>query len=171
MHDFLDMLISFKWWHLKCISTPSYALTKYYWLGETNTFLKVTVENMRGSVEKLSHMESVKGADTVLRGSSRGSVRFCSRGFARGKSWGSPHTAPQHSVGTRGTIRRRQLYHSSLKIFNSFSDYQFHDIYWQIKLVPKLYYSTGWPLTLYYSTVWGAHTKVQCESLVVSSSH
>ena len=31
--------------------------------------VKATVENLRGSVEKLSPKESVKGADTVLRGS------------------------------------------------------------------------------------------------------
>ena len=33
--------------------------------------LKATVENPRGSVEKLSPKESVEGADTVLRGSVR----------------------------------------------------------------------------------------------------
>ena len=31
--------------------------------------MKATVENPRGSVEKLSPKESVEGADTVLRGS------------------------------------------------------------------------------------------------------
>ena len=33
--------------------------------------MKATVKNPRGSVEKLSPKESVKGADTVLRGSVR----------------------------------------------------------------------------------------------------
>ena len=33
--------------------------------------LKASVENPRGSVEKLSPKESVEGADTVLRGSVR----------------------------------------------------------------------------------------------------
>ena len=44
--------------------------------------LKATVENLRGSVEKLSRKESVEGA----------------------------HTAPQHSVGTRGTLLRGQFF-------------------------------------------------------------
>ena len=73
--------------------------------------LKATVENPRGSVEKLSPKESVKGADTVLRGSVRAPEGFSEgkpeaakpRGrspqgfaaeFALGKSLGSPHTAP-----------------------------------------------------------------------------
>ena len=43
--------------------------------------LKATVENPRGSVEKLSPKESVEGA----------------------------HTAPQHSVGTQGTVLRGQF--------------------------------------------------------------
>ena len=34
--------------------------------------VKATAENPRGSVEKLSPKESVKGADTVLRASVRG---------------------------------------------------------------------------------------------------
>ena len=68
--------------------------------------------------------------------------RFFSLGFAQGKSWGSPGTAPQHSVGTRGTLLRGQLFHSAPRIFNSCSDYQFHEVYWQIKLVFTLYYST-----------------------------
>ena len=42
--------------------------------------LKATVENPRGSVEKLSPKESVKGADTVLRGSVR-----APKGFSEGK--------------------------------------------------------------------------------------
>ena len=42
--------------------------------------LKVPVENPRGSVEKLSLKESVKGADTVLRASMRGP-----EGFSEGK--------------------------------------------------------------------------------------
>ena len=42
--------------------------------------LKATVENPRGSVEKLSPKESVKDADTVLRGSVR-----APEGFSEGK--------------------------------------------------------------------------------------
>ena len=42
--------------------------------------LKATVENPRGSVEKLSPKESVEGADTVLRGSVR-----APEGFSKGK--------------------------------------------------------------------------------------
>ena len=42
--------------------------------------MKATVENPRGSVEKLSPKESVEGADTVLRGSVR-----ASEGFSEGK--------------------------------------------------------------------------------------
>ena len=85
--------------------------------------MKETVDNPRGSVEKLSSKESVEGARTVLRDSAtapegklkaakprgRSHPRFCSRGFARGKSRGSPHTAPQHSVGTQGTLLRGQF--------------------------------------------------------------
>ena len=42
--------------------------------------LKATVENLRGSVEKMSPKESVEGAYTVLRGSLR-----APKGFAEGK--------------------------------------------------------------------------------------
>ena len=42
--------------------------------------VKATVENPRGSVEKLSPKESVEGADTVLRGSLR-----APEGFSEGK--------------------------------------------------------------------------------------
>ena len=42
--------------------------------------MKATVENPRGSVEKLSPKESVEGADTVLRGSVR-----APKGFSEGK--------------------------------------------------------------------------------------
>ena len=42
--------------------------------------MKATVENPRGSVEKLSPKESVKGANTVLRGSVR-----APKGFSEGK--------------------------------------------------------------------------------------
>ena len=42
--------------------------------------VKATVENLRGSVEKLSPKESVEGADTVLRGSVR-----APEGFSEGK--------------------------------------------------------------------------------------
>ena len=42
--------------------------------------VKATVENPRGSKEKLSRKESVKGANTVLRGSVR-----APEGFSEGK--------------------------------------------------------------------------------------
>ena len=42
--------------------------------------MKATVENPRGSVEKLSPKESVEGADTVVRGSVR-----APEGFSEGK--------------------------------------------------------------------------------------
>ena len=42
--------------------------------------MKATVENPRGSYEKLSPKESVEGAHTVLRGSLRGP-----EGFSEGK--------------------------------------------------------------------------------------
>ena len=42
--------------------------------------MKATVENPRGSVEKLSLKESVEGANTVLRGSVR-----ATKGFSEGK--------------------------------------------------------------------------------------
>ena len=42
--------------------------------------MKATVENPRGSVEKLSPKESVEGDDTVLRGSVR-----APKGFSEGK--------------------------------------------------------------------------------------
>ena len=45
--------------------------------------VKATVENPRGSVEKLSLKESVEGADTVLRGSVR-----APKGFSEGKPEG-----------------------------------------------------------------------------------
>ena len=38
--------------------------------------MKATVENLRGSVEKLSPNESVEGANTVLRGSVRAPNEF-----------------------------------------------------------------------------------------------
>ena len=59
-------------------------------------------------MEKLSPKESVKGGDTVLWGSVRAPEGFSEgkpraakpREFVQGKSRGSPHTAPQRSVGT-----------------------------------------------------------------------
>ena len=63
--------------------------------------VKATVENPRGSVEKLSPKENVKG----------------------------DHTAPQHSVGTRGILLRGQFFNTAPRIFNSCSDYQNHEVY------------------------------------------
>ena len=57
--------------------------------------MKATVENPRGSVEKLYPKESVEGAHTVLGGSVR-----APEGFSEGKLKAAK---PQHSVGTRGT--------------------------------------------------------------------
>ena len=55
--------------------------------------LKATVENPRGSVEKLSPKESVEGADTVLRGSVR-----APEGFSEGK----PEAAKPRGRSPRG---------------------------------------------------------------------
>ena len=108
--------------------------------------MKATVENPRGSVEKLPPKHSVEGPDTVLRGSVRAPKGFSegkpkaakprgrsTRGFAQEKSPGSPHTDPQHSVGSRGTLLWGQLFHSAPRIFNSCSDYQNHEVYWRMK--------------------------------------
>ena len=58
--------------------------------------MKATVENPRGSVEKLSPKESVEGADTVLRGSVR-----APEGFSEGKPEAakSRGRSPQGSSG------------------------------------------------------------------------
>ena len=101
--------------------------------------MKSTLENPKGSVAKLSPKESVEGGNTVIRGSVRAPEgfsegkpkgaqppRISSQGFARGKSRGSPHTAPQRSVGTQGTLLRGQLFHSAQRIFNTCSDYQIY---------------------------------------------
>ena len=66
-------------------------------------------------MEILSPKESVEGGDTVLRGSVR-----ASQGFSEG--------LPE------GTLLRGQLFHCAPRILNSCSDYQIHDVYWQIKL-------------------------------------
>ena len=55
--------------------------------------VKATVENPRGSVEKLSPKESVEGADTVLRGSVRAPERF---------SEGKPEAAKPRGRSPRG---------------------------------------------------------------------
>ena len=55
--------------------------------------MKATVENPRGSVEKLSPKESVEGADTVLRGSVR-----APEGFSEGK----PEAAKPRGRSPRG---------------------------------------------------------------------
>ena len=79
--------------------------------------MKGSVENPRGSVEKRSPKESVQGADNVLRGSG-GLPRDFSRANPRLQNRGG--TAPE--------------------IFISCSDY--HEVYWQMKIVFTLYYST-----------------------------
>ena len=61
--------------------------------------MTATVENLRGSVE---------GAQPP---------RFCCRGLAQGKSRGSPHTAPQQSVGIRGILLRGQFFPNCPKDF------------------------------------------------------
>ena len=118
---------------------------------ESSDCLKATVENPRGSVEKLSPKGECRGCQRCAKGQCEGSrgifrgqtrgcktegaqpPRFCSRGFAREKSRGSPHIDPKHSVGTRGTLLRGQLFHSAQRIFNSCSDYQNHEVYWRLK--------------------------------------
>ena len=102
--------------------------------------LKAIVQNPRASVEKLSPKESVKGADTVLRGSVRApkglsegrpkaanprgrsaqglQPRVCPRKIPREPS----HTAPQHTVGVRGTLLKGQFFKSGQRIFYSCSD-------------------------------------------------
>ena len=112
--------------------------------------LKATVENPRGSVQKMSPKESVDGADTVLRGIVRAFKGFSQgkpkaaktrgrspRGFA---AKGLPEENPEgaliltrSSVGTRGTLLSGQLFHSAPRIFNSCSDYQNHEVYWRMK--------------------------------------
>ena len=59
----------------------------------SSSTLKATVENPRGSVEKLSPKESVEGADTVLRGSVR-----APEGFSEGK----PKAAKPRGPSPRG---------------------------------------------------------------------
>ena len=54
--------------------------------------------------------------------------RFCSRGFAQGKSRGSPHCPAAQRLHP-GILLRGQLFHSAPKIFNSSSDYQSHEVY------------------------------------------
>ena len=64
------------------------------------------------------------------------------RGFvARGKSQGSPHTAPQHSVGTQGTLLRDSFFHTAPRIFNSCTDYQNHEVHF---LADWLYPPADW---------------------------
>jgi len=60
---------------------------------QSRNSLKATVENPRGSVEKLSPKESVEGADTVLRGSVR-----ALKGFSEGK----PKAAKPRGRSPRG---------------------------------------------------------------------
>ena len=79
-------------------------------------------------MEKLSPNESVEGANTVLRGSVR-----APEGFSEGK----PKAAKP-----RGRSPEGHLFTSAPWIFNSCSDYQFHEVYWEMKLVFRLYYST-----------------------------
>ena len=55
--------------------------------------LKATVENPRGSVEKLSPKESAEGADTVLRGSVKAPKEF---------SEGKPEAAKTRGRSPRG---------------------------------------------------------------------
>ena len=55
--------------------------------------LKATVENPRGSVEKLSPKESVEGANTVLRGSVR-----ATEGFSKGKPEAVKPRGPRREI-------------------------------------------------------------------------
>ena len=107
------------------------------WPGNTaeNPSMKATVKNPRGSVEKLSPKESVEGKPETTNPRVRSPPRVCSQVFAREKSRGSPHTAPENSVCPWGTLRRGQLLHSAPRIFNSCSDYQNHEFHWLMKPV------------------------------------
>ena len=67
--------------------------------------MKTTVENLRGSVEKLSPKENVKGTHTVLRGSVR---------------------APEEN--TKGSLTLGTVFPHCLRIFNSCSDYQNYEV-------------------------------------------
>ena len=58
-----------------------------------------------------------EGSQGIFRGQTRGCKtkgaqppRFCSRGFARGKFRGSPHTASQYNICTRGILLRGQFF-------------------------------------------------------------
>ena len=64
--------------------------------------------------KKCPSKESVEGANTVVKGSVR-----APEGFARGKSRGSPHTVPQHSVvGAVGSSREAIRNGSFVEISN-----------------------------------------------------
>ena len=80
----MDKLLSFcsKVWPLNLTLLPN-----------DGDSLKATVENPRGSVEKLSPKESVEGAHTVLRGSVR-----APEGFSEGK----PEAAKPRGRSPRG---------------------------------------------------------------------
>ena len=99
--------------------------------------VKATVENPKGSVEKLSLKESVKGGDTALRGSVRAPVGF-SKGIPkaanlrgrRPQGFAAEGFPKENPEGARGTVMRGQFFHSALRTFNSCSDYQIHEVYW-----------------------------------------
>ena len=66
---------------------------------------KATVENPRGSVEKLSPKDSVEGANTVLRGSVR-----APKGFSEGK----PEAAKPRGRSPRGLLANKASLHTVL---------------------------------------------------------
>ena len=78
--------------------------------------LKASVENPRGSGEKLSSKKSIKGADTVPRGSVR-----APKGFAEGK----PEAAKPRGRSPQGFAAKGlpQLFNSAPRIFKGCSDY------------------------------------------------
>ena len=77
-----------------CCPGQPHSLNRVVARGQTcHGRVKATVENPRGSVEKLSPKESVQGADTVLRGSVR-----APEGFSEGK----PEAAKPRGRSPRG---------------------------------------------------------------------
>ena len=83
--------------------------------------LKTTVENPRGSVEKLSSKESVEGAHTVQRGSVR----------APEENPKGALTLPRSTVKAPEELSwgRSFLHITDPRIINSWSDYQNHEVH------------------------------------------
>ena len=104
--------------------------------------MKANVENPRDGVEKMSSKESVNGAHTVVRGRVR-----TPNGLPKENPKGGPHTAPQQSLGTQGTVKREQIFQTAPKIFNSYSDYHNQEVHsladWHYPPADWLYFSVN----------------------------